>query len=181
MDLADLLLLLFAFALLAAVGQAIRTLLSIFINRSDVLRVADHGLTWWRHKRAKELDQFNKDGQVVNAGSRSFTIRHERSDETDRIVSRVGVHGYVLVQERLRSRFWNGYLNRGPATGDQFQAAMDAHIASQSGWLRMVKARPVAEDVKSVVEHADIYRLFYVSLWPAQGAESESPDKSRGV
>lgn len=160
----DILLLLFAAAILAAIGQALLTLVSIFVNRSDILRVADHGLTWWRHKRAKELGQFNKQGPVIEVGSRSFTIRHELSAEPDNMLPRVGVHGHVLVQERLWSRFKNGYLNRGAASRDQFQAAIDAHIANQSGWYRTAKAKPVAEDVKSVLEYSNIYMLFYVYL-----------------
>ena len=173
MEFGDLLLLLIVSTAIALVGKAILTLFSIFINRSDALRVADHGFTWWRHWRAKELDQFNEQGSVVKVGCRSFTIRHGRSDEPDKIVTGVGVHGYVLVQERLRSRFFNGYLNRGAATEDQFQSAIDTHIGGQSGWLGQVTAEPVAQDVKSVIEQTDIYRVFYVSL---DGLGSESPE-----
>lgn len=158
-----------------AVAKAVGKLMFPF-NRNDALKVVDHGTTWWRHWRAKELQQFNKKGPIVKVGARSFQILHERSDESDKMFPRPGLNGHVLVQERLRSRFCNGFLNRGTATSDQFQGAIDSHIANQSGWLTFAKAQPVAEDVESVVEHADIYRLYYVSLHEDKQGTDQDPE-----
>lgn len=131
-------------------------------NRNDLLKVIDHGATWWRHWHNKELQQFNKKGPVIKVGTRSFRIHHERSDDSDKMFPRPGLNGYILVEERLRSRFWNNFLNRGASTDKQFRTAVNTHISAQTGWLSTVEAVLAAKDVKSVVEHTDIYRIFHV-------------------
>jgi len=132
------------------------------ITRSDLVKVLDHAATWWRHWYAQELQQFNITGPVVRIGTRSFQIHHERSNDADKMFPRPGLNTYLLVEERLRSRSWNNLWNRGAATDAQFGAAVEHHIANQKGWLRFVKFEAAAENVKSVLEHTDIYRLYHV-------------------
>ena len=101
MDLGTLILVLFVLAAVAAVGKLILTLVIFLTVKNDALKVADHGATWWRHWRANELQQFNRKGPIVKVGSRSFKIRHLRSDESNEMFPNPGLPGYVLVQERL--------------------------------------------------------------------------------
>jgi hypothetical protein len=135
------------------------------LNRSDFLKVLDHGATWWRHWHDQELQQFNTEGPVIDVGPRSFQIRHQRSDDPEKMFREDGLlRAYLLVAERVWSRLKNNFLGRGAATGEQFRAAVETHIANQKGWHSVVKAQPVAERVKSVIEHSDIYRVYLVSL-----------------
>lgn len=136
----------------------------IWLNRSDILKLLDHALTGGRHWRAKELHQFNRKGPVIKVGSRSFCIHHERSPDPAEMFPRLGFQTCILVEERLRSRLANNLFGRSAATEEAFIAALEAHIANQRGWYSIAKVRPVARDVKSVLEHADIFKLFYVSL-----------------
>lgn len=147
-------------------------------DRTDILKVIDHVATRWRHWNAGELQQFNRKGLAIKVGIRAFRIHHERSDDPDKMFPRPGLNGYILVEERLRSRSWNNFLNRGAATDEQFRAAIDAHIAKQTGWLRTVEQELVAEDVKSVVEYTDIYRVFHVWV-PGPGMPSASVDETK--
>ena len=133
------------------------------LNRSDFVKLVDHGVTYWRHWRANEMQQFNNSGPVVRIGARSFRIYHERSNQPGDMFPRPGLQTYILVAECLWSRLKNNFLGRGAATEVNFLAAIETHIANQKGWLNMVKPRPVAENVKSVLEHTNIFRVYFVS------------------
>ena len=140
--------------------------MGLLFTRDDLRKTIDHLLTWGRHKRGGELEQFNRTGSKLKIGSRTFSICYPKSDDPNQLFPKPGLHSFVLVSETLKSRLWNNILGRGTASADDFQNAIDTHIGGLSGWHQKAHAEPIADDVKSMVEQSDIFRVYSVTLGP---------------
>ena len=108
--------------------------------------------------------------------------KHFTTSLTSRGLPLLEEAGVATLAGTAFGAFGEGYLRLSYANSqDNIRKALDAidaHIAKQTGWLRTVEAKLVAEDVKSVVEHTDIYRVFHVWV-PGPGMPSASVDETQ--